>query len=221
MLNVQPDPAFAIHEGPGLHLSGPVRGRDVGRLLAHRVRRNPQDLRAHVLRIQLLVAARRQHRLNGALVDLYIALQGEGLALRERLLAAATPLLGRRQRAFFADHRKRPLSARQPIPGLRGSVLCEGYEGVAELIVADSLQAGYSSALEEALSCIEYGQLEQAQAVLEAALLENPEDESVCHELANLYAHTGDEMAVVDLCSRMIERDQIPPDAIVELLGEG
>lgn len=221
MLHVHTDPAFALHEGPCLHLGGPVHGRDVARVLAQRVRRDPGDLRAHVLRIQLLVAARGRRRLHGALVDLYIALEGGGLALRERLLAAATPLFSRRQRAFFADYRKRPLPARQPMPGLRGSVLCEGYEGVAELVVADSLQAGYSSALEEALSCIEYGQLAQAQQVLEAALLENPEDAAVCHELVNLYAHTGDEMAVVDLCSRLIEHDQLPPDAIIELLGDG
>lgn len=219
MSYLRPDPAFALQFGPGLRLQGPVSGREAARLLAQCVHRRPQDLRAHVLRVQLLIAAGSRKRLFGALVDVYIALSGSGLALRERLLRAAQTQLTQPQLELLCEYRDKPLSSRQPLKGLRGSVLCEGFEGRAELVGEQREEAGFNSVLDEAVSCIEYGQLDEAREMLEAALLENPSDAAICTELVNLYGYLDDEMLIVDFCSRFIECGEEPPEVIADLLG--
>lgn len=219
MQAIRLDPAFALYEGPGLRLHGPVHGRDAARLLAQRVHREPGDLRAHVLRIQLLIAAGSRRKLAGALVDLHIALAGGGDALRKRMMAAARPQLDHAQRALFDGFIDTPPTPRTVLDGIRGSVLSKGYEGSGELISQKTAQVGFSSVLEEAMSCIEYGQVDEARVMLENALLESPDDEALCKELINLYGYLDDELLIVDFCSRFVEEGEDPPEAIADLLG--
>lgn len=164
--------------------------------LGHRILENPSDLKSHVQRILLLLEQEAGPELQGALIDLYIALGDKGTAIKERMIEQATPHLSRTAAVLF---RQRLLTGFKPwensISRVRASLLSLGYSGVHDLVRrrASGAASGYSDALAEARSCLEYGQVEEAREVLEQALRLEPENAEVAGELLLIYRHTRDE----------------------------
>ncbi len=145
---------------------------------SHAIKRFPGNLSLHTHRVFFAMTHRDGAFLSGALHDLFSVLGDAGEALRIRLLKAAKPFLSESEIALFArwvkTDNKKPMEYRW----CAGSVLSKGLVGPdQDLIEIEKTTAPTASLspLEEAQSCIEYGQLEMAQTILNDAL--NNEDE--------------------------------------------
>jgi hypothetical protein len=77
--------------------------------LAFAIRRCPDDLRAHVRRVLLLIQRGESESLGTALADLFIALGDHGLGLRRTLLNLATRTLTPKWTEFLTQHLTRRL----------------------------------------------------------------------------------------------------------------
>ena len=80
------DPAFILGTERGLRLDPRCDVRDAYRYLTVRIARRPTALRLHLQRIHLLIDSAQAERLFGAIVDLFVALEAKGLALREAVI---------------------------------------------------------------------------------------------------------------------------------------
>lgn len=165
--------------------------------LGHRILENPSDFRSHVQRILLLTDRGDEIDLQGALVDLYIALGDKGEGLKRRLLELAAPRLSRTALAFL---RQRLASGLKPweaaVSRMRSSLLSLGFSGVHEVVgrrEASSTSGGYANAVEEARACLEYGQVDEAREVLERALRQDPGNDLIAAELMEIYQYTRDD----------------------------
>jgi tetratricopeptide (TPR) repeat protein len=164
--------------------------------LGHRILENPADFRSHVQRILLLIDRGDEIDLQGALVDLYIALGDKGEGLKRRLLELAAPRLSRTVQAFL---KQRMASGLKPweaaVSRMRSSLLSLGFSGVHELVGRReaSNTSGYADAVEEARACLEYGQVDEAREVLERALRQDPGNDVIAAELMEIYQYTRDD----------------------------
>lgn len=171
--------------------------------LGHRILANRTDLRCHAQRILLLVEAGNVPALQGALVDLFIALGDKGSGLKGRLLDLAAPKLPRTAVAFFGQ---RLLTGIKPweaaVSRTRSSLLSFGYSGVPEVVrrLDPVKPSGFGNVLDEALACLEYGQVDVASEVLEQALRKEPNNEPVAAQLLEIYRHTRDDERIVTMC---------------------
>lgn len=177
-----------------LVLAGRGDARDGSRYLAHRIIDNPRDLRAHVQRILLLLAAGDEITLRASLVDLFIVLGDKGQALKTRMLDCASPLLSKTVAAFLRKHLAtgfKPWDS--AVSAMRMSLLSLGYIGRHELVERSgvTMSGGSLDALAAARASLEYGQLEVAIETLEAANEAFPDDWEVITALEELH-HLGD-----------------------------
>lgn len=188
------DPAFTIPGEKSLRLSAETRA-DAKRFLSFQLARSPDNLRQHAQRIFLLIANQDREPLFGALVDLFIALGEKGEDFRKRLLNMAAPLLSEEDYQFLSQHQKDGLAARDSVAHLKGSVLSKGICGTVELVNREKSAAGFVDSLQEALSLLEFGQVDEARRVLEQAYLSNPSAGKIEDELAEIYRHTKDRVS--------------------------
>ncbi|HGG59268.1 MAG TPA: hypothetical protein ENK26_05035 [Gammaproteobacteria bacterium] len=101
------------------------------------IRRTPNCPPLHVRRFALLRAQARPDPvlLEGALIDLFIALGYHGIDLKLRMLGLAQPFLDSSSFDFFKTHLYSGFRANDSaIGGLPGSVLSEGYRGAHQLV---------------------------------------------------------------------------------------
>ena len=179
--------------------------------LGHRILENPYDLRSHVQRILLLIDRGDETDLQGALVDLFIALDDKGEGLRRRLLELASSRLPRTTAVFL---KQRLASGVKPwetaVSRMRSSLLSLGFSGVHEVVRRrdGAGSSTYANAVEEARSCLEYGQVEVARDVLERALKLDPGNDRVASELLEIYRSTRDEERLA--ATRQFLHDALP-----------
>ena len=74
-------------------------------------------------------------------------------------------------------------------------MLSLGFTGLHEVVHRrdEAAASGYADAVEEARSCLEYGQVDAAREVLERALRLEPGNEPVAAELLEIYRYTRDD----------------------------
>jgi len=190
----QPELAFVLPGLKQLRLVPPAGTENTGAFLAHQVARSPQDLRAHVQRILLHVRQRNPDETFGALIDLFVVLGAQGQPLRQRMLASAAPILhedhARILRRTLADTGLG--TAHLPrFPVTPASVLTTGARGSAALVerIAPA-EPTSGDTVEEARSHLEYGQVEEARALLEQAVLNEPRRRELHRELLEIYRST-------------------------------
>lgn len=157
------------------------------RHLEHRIQRNPRDLYAHVRRVMMYHALGHNNRGFGALVDLYLILGRRGRALRENVLDQFEDRLTRQQYRFLCSHLVSGLSASEPLPEGTHSLLAKGISGTTQIVVRSDEPDGGAQSVIAARRCVDDGDPTGAQALLEAALREDPGSEDVCKELLDLY----------------------------------
>ncbi len=162
---------------------------------SHSIKRFPGNLSLHTHRVFFAITYKDGTFLAGALYDLFYVLKDAGEALRIRLLKAARPVLGETETTYFAKWIKINTKKQMEYRWIAGSVLSKGLFGVDhELITIDKTSLPDESPaltpLEEAQSCIEYGQLEMAQSILQDALKDKTSDKAALKkELDNLQQH--------------------------------
>ncbi len=195
MVDVRIPVNFLIDGTNALYLPEVTDSSEATALLTHRVVKNPRDLRSHVRRILLSIDRKDTYELEGALTDLFIVLRSRGLALKGLLLDLAETCLSESSTAFFRRHREDGFEPWDSLVStVEASVLALGFSGTHELVVRGSSAPapGFSNAVEEARSCLEYGQVDAARDVLEWALKHDPTDALVASELLEIYAYTND-----------------------------
>lgn len=182
-------PPIAISELALRHLSGQVT-------------RNKHDLYSMVKKIYLLKAMKDQDRLASAVFDLLICLGDKGKALQKRILHSV-------QEQLDASHQLVQTSvsntARVPESISQNSLFHRGIWGSTDIVSKDNQHIATPSnqlPLEEAKDMLNQGDILGATAILEKALLENPQDEDISNELFLIYKHTHDHTAI----ERMLEK---------------
>ncbi len=211
-----PDPAFLEALHTQLKLPADLNSQWLADTLAHRVARLPKNLRTHVQRVFLHQTENDSDALFAALLDLFIVLANRGLALRQRLLHTSENQLTSKQYEFLLKHLESGVFAYEEHPAAPRSRLSQGGDLQDDFIgkIDQQNQQDARPPIEQAQDFLNYGQLEQAQQVLEQALIENPDDLAVSQELAELYVHSKD----VDALTHLINRLGSPiPDAIMEV----
>jgi hypothetical protein len=182
---------FSLDSMKALQLSDELVTSPGRNHLAHHVRRYPLDLRAQVQRVLM---NKDQESLAGALQDLFIALKDNGLKLRLMVLDLVRDGLSEAHQQYFDQWLEYGIEQGYDDRFLPGSVLATGLPQKAYplLMLAAREQSTYASYYQEAVDCLEYGQLEVAQELLEQEML-NPEcDPRTEEELLRVYSYSKD-----------------------------
>lgn len=212
---------FSLDNLKSLQLS-PEYSTDANRRhLAHHVKRYPLDLRVQVQRI--LINQERGH-LSGALQDLFIALKNNGLKIRQMVYDHVSEHLPQDEQAFFSKWLEDGYDEIHSERFIEGSVLAAGLasKGLPLLTLVARESSSYTSHYQEAIDCLEYGQLEVAQELLEQEML-NPEGDSRAEkELLQVYSYTKDDESKARLLALLTEQGrELSPDWKLSNTKEG
>lgn len=184
---------FSLTNDTSLRLAADYEPYSAWRFLSHHIKRHPQDLRAHVQRILLAQADNSlNNRLAGSIQDLYLTLDDAGIMLREHVLRLTHENLSEETHAFFRnwldqgaggnDHQWR-----------QGSILTTG-QGSEPITLIEihrtEATSQYSSVMEEVQACMEYGQIDVAQDLLEKEISNGNISDDIEQELLSIYQYT-------------------------------
>jgi len=158
---------------------------------SHSVRRTPKDLKLHTCRVLFAIKNEHSQHILGSLQDLFFVLKDAGETLRIRLLKASIPYLSKEEIIYFAMWIKIGISEGIGYKWTPGSVLSDGLFGPDQVLI-NSVKTNENliSPLEEARSCMEYGQLEVAKKILEEALEKDSENTHLQEELDYLIQYS-------------------------------
>jgi len=156
---------------------------------SHCIRRNPADLTLHTHRVFFAMQHNDAALLPGSLHDLFYVLKDAGEKLRIRLLKASLPYLSKQDTLYFAMWIKTGIKNGMGYQWVNGSVLSDGLYGPDQDLITmhkDEEDGVEISPLEQARSCMEYGQLDVAQQILQGALNLDPNNKMLNEELVHL-----------------------------------
>lgn len=160
---------------------------------SHSVRRSPKDLKLHTCRVLFAIKNEHSEHISGSLQDLFFVLKGAGETLRIRLLKASIPYLSKEEILYFAMWIKLGINQGIGYKWTPGAVLSDGLFGPDQVLihsVTTNDNQSLISPLEEARSCMEYGQLEVAKTILEEALETDSENKQLQEELDYLIQYS-------------------------------
>ena len=202
--------AFSMDNLKELQLDVKLATSPGRKFLAHHVRRYPLDLRAQVQRILI---NQDQETLPGALQDLFIALGESGRPLRGLMLERVKHKLSDEEQQYFSSWMSGNAYDGRFLPG---SVLAVGSPvKMAKLqLPLDKVaeESQYTDNFQEAIDCIEYGQLKRAQELLEMELMDPEGDPRAEAELLQVYIYTKDIESREDMRKRLTELGRAPGD---------
>jgi len=186
------------------------------RYLSQHVKRYPLDLRAQVQRILM---NQDQDQLAGSLQDCFIALKDKGLNLRRELFEMSKAKLSEENQSYFSNWLESDYASAYDDRYLKGSVLATGLTGKSEplLVQQQRESTSYESYYQEAIDCLDYGQLDKAQELLEQELLNPDGDPRTEEELLRVYDYTNDMeskyrlKAVLEGLGRELSEEWNPP----------
>ena len=161
------------------------------RYLSQQVKRYPLDLRAQVQRILI---NQDQTQLAGVLQDCFIALKDNGLALRRELFEYSKGNLSDEDQQYFLNWLNSDFATAYDDRFISGSVLATGLPEKSEPLITgpERTQTTYESHYQEAIDCLEYGQLDKAQELLEQEVINPDGDPRAEKELLQVYNYTKD-----------------------------
>jgi len=174
----------------------------VSEYLTHRISRRPLDLISHTQRIRLCYELRDADGTYGALLDLFIALGDKGLALRQRLLRHSARMLTLEHYKTLFAALKHKINASDHLPASHSAVLSAGIAGKPAALVRQhqgSMHDVDEEPLQIAQDLLNSGQIVQAQSILKLALLANPQSDDISLELLQIYRHTHNRSACIQL----------------------
>lgn len=180
------------------------------RYLSHHARRYPHDLRNHVQRILLAKENAMSDRLPGSLLDLFLALGNAGNPLKQTMLSLVSEQLSEADQVFFADWAERGLSAEAKNRWMPGSILSTGENTpTLELVVQQRAAKNnqYESLLAEVQDYLEYGQIEQAQSLLETEIIDGRGTPELEEELIIIYQHTRNKHRLTEMADAILAAD--------------
>jgi hypothetical protein len=210
--SAQPPPelplAFSLASDRQLRLQQYPDPLGAWRFLSHHVRRYPQDLRAHTQRILLAQQEVLRSRLAGSLQDMFLALGDAGHLLRERVFDLVKDDLSRSDELFFQQWLQATSDVGMHQQWREGSILSTGQDAASiKLLTMERSQeaAEYSTIMEEVFACLEYGQVDTAQALLEAEVIAGRADDAMEQELVNIYQYTRSKDGLANMIKQIQE----------------
>lgn len=156
---------------------------------AHQIARQPSDLLSHTRRIIFHASLKDQEGVYGALLDLYLALGSKGSKLRQGMLEIANDFLSDDQKTLFATHQQSGILPSQALPASSTSILGNFFSGTSQLLSLDNSPVPKESdlALKESMKLLIFGKVEQAQQLLEGAVIADPLHYGLNKELLGIY----------------------------------
>lgn len=210
--NAQPPPAlplaFSLASERQLRLQHYADALAAWRFLSHHIRRYPHDLRAHTQRVLLAQQEMLRSRLAGSLQDVFLALGDAGQLLRERLFHLVKDDLSRADELFFEQWLQTQTAVDAQQQWHEGSVLSTGQDVISlKLLSVERSQtlAAYSTVMEEVFACLEYGQVETAQTLLEDEVIAGRSDDAMDQELVNIYQYTRSKDGLATMIKKIQE----------------
>lgn len=185
--------------------------REQWRHLGARVARDPLDLESHTRRVLLASRAPFTEFAFGALLDLFLVLGPRGRALRARLLASAEGWLEADEAHFLRQALDAGLVRSTALPAAPGALFHGALVGTAQLVQHERAAAVQLTPHAQAVELIDNGDLAGARALLEDALLADPNDAALAQELAGIYRALRDDAAHAAMGERLVARHgQLP-----------
>jgi len=176
----------------------------VSHYLAHQVSRQPNTLINHVQRIYLHAAAKNTEHTYAALLDLYLILGKKGEKLRKRLLFQCKKILKEEQYTLLSKFSLHSEDAENECPMLAHSILCRILANNNIVSRAETnKELPVQDVIDEARDRVDYGQLNEAQVLLENALIESPERADIATDLLEIYRYTRNREALSKMLSRL------------------
>lgn len=164
-------------------------GNDLAELEA-KVLRQPQDLKAHIDRINHCVQMEQSEQLYAALIDMLIVLNRQGPAISWRMLNITKAKLSGEQQKTLSDYLRNTNTDSQTLPITPHSLFSKG---LAESnLLVQALQTASQDNLEQdvlrlARDYIIASEFNKAQDILEKAIMKQPSRLDLHHELLELY----------------------------------
>jgi hypothetical protein len=200
------DPMFMFVRAGRLDCPSSTDVHDAWRHFSMQIARDPLDLEAHARRVLLASRPPLTDRAFGALVDLFLALGHRGRALRRQLLEQADPWLDPDDAHFLRAHLDTELPRGAQLPTQRWSVLDTAVLGSLNMVGLQRREVAQETPFQQAMSLLEYGDLTGARGMLEAALLEEPDNEEVNRELLAIYQHSRDDSGKAEMADKLVAR---------------
>ncbi|MCU7931763.1 MAG: hypothetical protein KZQ90_13255 [Candidatus Thiodiazotropha sp. (ex Codakia rugifera)] len=161
--------------------------------LDHAVTKKPFDLRSHVQRIHVHIYRRDADALHGALLDLFIVLKEKGRPLRERMLKLSQTVLGEDRYRVLLDQLDASITVEDVGYSFKTSLLSYEVRNSKKFIQKTETHEviqHYLDPQQEARDYLEYGQVDEAREVLENAILKDPLQQCLHHDLLEIYKTT-------------------------------
>jgi hypothetical protein len=188
--------AFVLEDFRSLRLSLGVNAARCYSYLGRQIQRWPKELAFHVCRIECALLLNNEDAVYAAVLDLFYILDAKGNALRQRVLGKVSHHLSIAQQSALERCLNGQLPSRN-LPYSSRSVLHEGMhpseKNALLLPTTDNNQSSVLDPVNTARLCLESGQLEQAQKILESQLAIEPEREEIRQDLLEIYCATRDE----------------------------
>ena len=202
----QGEPEFLVSNRRGLYFEADFISPCTARYLDYQVLRRPQMLCNHVRRVLMYVSLANAENLYGAMVDLFLVLNGRGESLRGRMLKTAKPILSKEQFDRLNDCDLTDETAIRTLKQNKACLLAHGMIGIEQLVVVtkDKDAAGVvRDPLLEAREYIEYSQIDAARELLEQAILNSPERKELHEELLEIYRSTGNDRGINEFLKKL------------------
>ncbi len=187
--------AFVKEQLLNLRLSRGSNAANSYAFLSRQIQRSPNELAFHVCRIQCATRMKNAEVVYGAVLDLFVILDENGQALRRRMLDKARKHLP----GDLISSLEKCVSGQLSSKDLPFSVCSVLHDGLSSNVIndlflsAENNQSSVLDPLNTARMCLESGQIEQAQEILESQLEIEPERVEIRQDLLEIYCATRDQ----------------------------
>lgn len=162
--------------------------------LCRQIQRYPKKLAFHFCRVKYAIKMKDSEILYAAVLDLFYVLGNNGNSLRKKILSNLGNLMNESHRSSLEQVLSGNLSSRN-LPFSSRSILHDGVSHENSIELFDTSIKAEQSVLDPvntARMCLEAGQLDQAQEILESQLEIEPEREEIRTDLLEIYCATKD-----------------------------
>ncbi len=188
--------AFALKDFYRLRFPTHVQAATRYMFLSRQVQRRPKELSIHVCRIDSAIRMKNQEAVYAAVLDLFYILEDKGQDMRQRILSKASNHLPDEMIPALEQAISGQIPSRN-LPFSSRSVLHDGMlDEDQDLVLITATSSDQSTDLDPvntARLCLESGQIEQAQEILESQLKIEPERAEIRQDLLEIYCATRNE----------------------------
>ncbi len=185
--------AFVLETFRNLRLPTGVNAVTRYMFLSRQVQRWPKGLAFHVCRINCAIRMNNQEAVYSAVLDLFYILEGKGQAFCQRILSKVSEHLSDEMNLVLEQVVSGEISSGD-LPYSSRSVLHDGMRGEDKNFMVVTSELSIISPdldpVNTARMCLESGQIEQAQDLLEVQLEIEPEREDLRRDLLEIYCAT-------------------------------